>query len=133
MGVALGKGVEVGAGVAVGVEVGVAVADGPGVEVGVEVGAGVGIGVGVGATVAVGIGEAVGGGTGEVVDWMIRTQSSSFALLLPGGEKTRVPLLEKPPPIVIYAALVGSNQRACERPLIAAISTVIEPLWSGGM
>ena len=61
------------------------------------------------------------------------TQSACPTLLLPVGVKKRVPLLAYPEPMSVYAALVGSNHRARTGPLIAPMSTVMEPLCAGGM
>ena len=60
------------------------------------------------------------------------TQSAVPALLLPGVEKDRDPEFASPAPIVVYAPLVGSSQRAREGPLIAAMSRLIAPLCPGG-
>jgi hypothetical protein len=103
-----------------------------GAGVDVAVGVVVGEGVGVDVAVAVEVGEGVGVG-GVVPVSIIRTQSFSPTLLFPDGLNTRVPVLGSAVPISMYAALVGSNQRACDEPPIAPISTVIDPLWSGGM
>ena len=105
-------------------------AAGAGVDVAVAAGVSEGVGVVVG--VAVEVGEGVGVG-GVVPVSIIRTQSPSPTLLFPDGLNVRVPVLGSPVPISMYAALVGSNQRACEGPLIAAMSTVIDPVWSGGI
>src|SRR5438045_7692973 len=116
----VGEVVAVGATVTVAVGVELAVAVVVAVEVAVAVGVGEGVGVAVAATVAVGVGEGVG--VGAMVVSINKTQSFSPVLLFGGGLNMRVPVLGSPVPISMYAALVGSNQRACARSLIARIS-----------
>jgi hypothetical protein len=87
----------------------------------------------VGAIVAVAVAVGVGEGVAEAAGMsIIKVQSASPTLLFPAGAKTRVPTFDNPVPIVVYVALVGSNQRARDEPLMAAMSTVIDPLWAGG-
>ena len=85
-------GVGVGGGVPVGVVIGVDDC------VGVSVGAGVSGGVGV--AVAVGVGEGVGVGAIMPAS-ILKTQSLSPTLLLPGGVKARVPVLGNPVPMLM--------------------------------
>ena len=63
----------------------------------------------------------------------IRTQSFAPAPFFPGGVKDREPLLASPVPASVYVALVGSNQRPRDVPLITLISIVKAPVRAGGL
>ena len=63
----------------------------------------------------------------------ISTQSFAPAPFLPGGVNEREPLLASPVPASEYVAVVGSNQRPREVPLITLMSTVNAPVRAGGL